>query len=122
MAGHFVLNQLTHQEPEDIQNAWLSDGPTVPILGPLQHAAGTDNGMGRNTNFPGWDVNSRAVLTGALEGNNLADRSGLPPHRYLVFGVGDIKVGHSANYIQLNRANGWPCRLLRPAEWAPISL
>lgn len=122
MSGHFVLDGLSDQELEDIQNAWLSDKLTVPVLSGLAHAAGTDNGVGGT--FPGWNAGSRAVLTQALTGTVLGNRSGLPPHVYLGFGVGNIKVGgESAKYIQRNfAANGWITRIERPAGMGLSSL
>lgn len=115
MSGHFVLEGLSDQELEDIQNAWLADKLTVPVLSGLAHAAGTDNGMGGQ--FPGWNANSRAELTRALGGTVLTNRSGLPPHVYLGFGVGNISpAGESAKYLVRNyNANGWITRIARPA-------
>ena len=114
MSGHFVLDMLTAQELEDIQNAWLADKLTVPVLSEAAHQAGTDNGVGGQ--FPGWNAGSRLVLTQALGGTILGNRSGLPPHVYLGFGVGDIKEGgESVKYLARNfRANGWTTRLARP--------
>lgn len=115
MSGHFVLEGLSDQELEDIQNAWLADKLTVPVLSGVAHAAGTDNGVGGI--FPGWNAGSRAVLTQALAGVALGNRSGLPPHVYLSFGVGDIRgTGKSGKYLLQNyAANGWITRIARPA-------
>lgn len=115
MSGHFVLDQLTDQELEDIQNAWLTDKLTVPVLSDAAHVAGTNNGVGGV--FPGWNAGSRQVLTQALGGTILGNRSGLPPHVYLGFGVGSIKAdGASAKYLMRNfAAGGWTTRLERPA-------
>jgi hypothetical protein len=114
MSGQFILLRLTDQDLEDIQNAWLSDDLTVPVLSDAAHAAGTDNGVGGT--FPGWNEGSRAVLNNGLQGTQLGNRSGLPPHRYLGFGVGSIKGnGKRGKYLVRNApANGWVTQLLRP--------
>jgi hypothetical protein len=113
MAGQFILLRLTDQDLEDIQNAWNDDRLEVPVLGGVAHEAGTDNGVGGA--FPGWNEGSRAVLDNGLNGVQLGNRSGLPPHRYLGFGVGQIGNGSSGKYIIRNAlAGGWVTELLRP--------
>ncbi|MDX8130258.1 hypothetical protein QLH52_23410 [Methylomonas sp. OY6] len=112
MAGHFILMDISEQELEDIQNAWLSDKNNVPVLDGLAHSAGTDNGVGGR--FPGWTVGSRATLATAMSGQPIGNRSGLPPHKYIGFGVGQIGI-NAANYIMKNyQQSGWVTRLERP--------
>lgn len=114
MSGQFILLRLTDQDLEDIQNAWLADGLTCPVLSGVAHAAGTDNGVGGT--FPGWNEGSRGVLNLGLGDERLGNRSGLPPHRYLGFDVGSIKPGGaSAKYVMKTAlAEGWVTQLVRP--------
>ncbi|WP_394180081.1 hypothetical protein [Marinomonas posidonica] len=101
MSGHFVLQNITNQEIEDIQNAWLQDQLPVPVLGPLQH----DN--------IGWNGASRAQLVQAM-GGGIPNRTGLPPHKYLDFGVGQIGPKGQLYLFENYQSNGWIRRILRP--------
>ncbi|EGU61394.1 hypothetical protein VINI7043_14355 [Vibrio nigripulchritudo ATCC 27043] len=101
MSGHFVLQNITDQEIEDIQNAWLQDKLTVPVLGPVQHG-----------NI-GWNGASRAQLVQAM-GAGVPNRAGLPPHKYLDFGVEQIGPKGQLYLFECYQSNGWIRRIVRP--------
>jgi hypothetical protein len=106
MAGQFVVWRMYAQ---DIQN-FIASFPGTIWTG-LAHQAGTPNGAGGV--FPGWTPASRAALNQIRDGRGgLANRNGLPPHRYLHI-PGGAPMPAQINYL-------WRCYwindLQRPSE------
>jgi hypothetical protein len=70
--------------PQDRDNAVATLGA---VWSGVAHQAGTANGAGGL--FPGWTPASRAALNQVRDGRGgLANRNGLPPHRYLQIPAG----------------------------------
>src|SRR5215831_16822735 len=107
MAGQFVLWRMTPQEKDN----FIAQFPGTVWTG-LAHQAGTANGAGGV--FPGWTPASRAAINSVRSGSSaLANRNGLPPHRYLHI------PGGAPNAIQiqyLQRNCYWVNDLQRPSD------
>jgi len=90
MSGHFILKNITTAQKDECLAKYAQSSWSV-----LQHAA------------VGWNAGSRLVLQNALSGQNINNRNGLPPHRYLGFPAGQPTVeqltflsGHDADWIR----------------------
>ena len=84
MAGQFVLWRISAEDRDRVLHNFAGSA-----WGALQHVAGTPTGHGGA--FPGWTPASRTMLTQVANGSsNLANRDGLPPHRYLQFAPGAL--------------------------------
>ena len=103
MSGHFILRNLTDS---DFRTATVFPGITWSE--DLSHEAGGENGNGV---FPGWTRESAEELSQALQGQDIANRDNLPPHRYLMFrahaGLGE----KAQTYVTFA---SWTDNLIRP--------
>lgn len=111
MAGHFVLNRISHQDLQMV-NCNIRDNRNIGVgLGPLQHAPGAAIPGGRV--FPGWTDASIQTLTNELNGQNIGNRAGLPPHRYITIPGNNPDPAIWADYL---RAAQWIGDLVRPGN------
>ncbi|MCF3102094.1 hypothetical protein IPZ58_10905 [Streptomyces roseoverticillatus] len=97
MSGHFILSNISQA---DLDNARAHGG----TWSPLQHG-----------NI-GWNANSRAVLSRALNNQDIPNRDGLPPHRYLILQqAGNPNIEVTKKFLQETQ-DSWvdPNRLRRP--------
>ncbi|MBN1205580.1 MAG: hypothetical protein JXB05_11740 [Myxococcaceae bacterium] len=96
MSGHYLLRSISHQD------LVIAQAPTARgIWGPLQHAA------------VGWTAPSRGVIQNVFANIAIPNRGGLPPHRYLQFGVENPIDPSRALYL---RSAEWVDQLIRPAD------
>ncbi len=101
MSGNFILNTISKVE-------WsyaLHDG--LGEWGDLMH---------RDV---GWNAASRAQLDRVLNMQEIPNRDGLPPHRYLTFQyAGNNNPDQTAKFLQGTSNNSWvdANRLLRPSS------
>ncbi|GAB2724500.1 hypothetical protein [Kitasatospora kifunensis] len=93
MSGHFILVNIDTHE--------LNSGKLV---------GGTWSAKAEHASV-GWNQASRAVLTQALNGQPIGNRSGLPPHRYLSFALSSTTPDKVRTYL---RGVEWASRLVRP--------
>ncbi len=95
MSGHFVLKSITASD----QAVAVSKGAA---WGAIQHSP-----------QPGWNAQSRQVLSQALQNQNIGNRAGLPPHRYLQFSYNNADMRDAAE--QYLKGAGWADSLIRPS-------
>jgi hypothetical protein len=82
MSGHFVLKNIS-----------VSDQAIAVSAGA--------NRSGLQHSEVGWNTNSRGVLSNALQGRDIGDRAGLPPHRYLQFSYNNANMrDQTSRYLQ----------------------
>ena len=114
MSGHFLLENITSDEMDEIQNVWISNSKKCPLLTEdVMHAEGSSN-KGSEHVFAGWNVATRAELEKAKAGTMGDNREQLPPHKYFTFAVGEADI-NCAKYLKKNQANGgWVSRILAP--------
>ncbi len=105
MAGHFVLKSITSSDLVTAQ------GKGCTWSG-LAHGVGAVNAPGHPAHT-GWNTATKQNLTLAL-GAGVANRNGLPPHRYLGFGPFGANVANNPlrDYI---KGAGWASQVVRPA-------
>lgn len=97
MSGHFILNNISQAE---LDNALTNHGTWSDL-----HHGGV-----------GWNAASRAVLSRALDNQDIPNRDGLPPHRYLIFQrAGNPDIERTRTFLQQTQ-DSWvdPNRLRRP--------
>jgi hypothetical protein len=93
MSGHFVLKNIS-----------VSDQAIAVSAGA--------NRSGLQHSEVGWNANSRGVLSNALQGRDIGDRAGLPPHRYLQFSYNNANMrDQTSRYLQ---GTSWADSLVRP--------
>ncbi|MBP0481361.1 hypothetical protein [Sagittula salina] len=95
MAGHFLLPSLPYTE--------LYAAQTLAAA----------RWSGRAHAAVGWNQASEAVLTAAINGGNIGNRNGLPPHRYLQF---DAEPNLSEDATRYFNFASWVDALTRPAS------
>jgi len=108
MAGNFILKSITQSDLVTATNFLHISWSTSPA-----HKKGTpiDPGNPHGAIFAGWTPETRKVLSNALNGINIGNREGLPPHRYL-----EIKAWQTLNDKEQYYVSGagWAENLVYP--------